>query len=67
MKRIKLPASLNSRESDSLKRADLQDELKALRQQLKTKRMNRIAQLEESIGIARSLGIIKPTAVNDGG
>ena len=49
------------RESDSLKRADLQDELKALRQQLRTKRMNRIAHLEESIGIARSLGIIKPT------
>lgn len=49
------------RESDSLKRADLQDELKALRQQLRTKRMNRIAQLDESIAIAKSLGISKPT------
>jgi len=49
------------READSLKRAELQDELKALRQQLRTKRMNRIAQLDESIAIAKSLGISKPT------
>lgn len=48
-------------EADSLKRADLQDELKALRQQLKTRRDNRITQLDESIRIAKSLGIIKPT------
>lgn len=49
------------RETDSLKRAELQDELKALRQELRAKRLNRIAQLEESIAIAKSLGITKPT------
>jgi len=48
-------------EADSLKRAELQDELKALRQQLKTRRDNRIAQLDEAIRIAKSLGITKPT------
>ncbi|WP_455926899.1 Wzz/FepE/Etk N-terminal domain-containing protein [Pseudomonas capeferrum] len=48
------------RESDSLRRAQLQDELKALRSQLKTLRSDRIAQLNEAIGIARSLGIQKP-------
>ncbi|SDH17609.1 LPS O-antigen chain length determinant protein, WzzB/FepE family [Pseudomonas benzenivorans] len=48
-------------EADSLKRAELQDELKALRQQLKTRRDNRIVQLDEAIHIARSLGIGKPT------
>ncbi|HUE91184.1 Wzz/FepE/Etk N-terminal domain-containing protein [Pseudomonas sp.] len=48
-------------EADSLKRAELQDELKALRQQLKTRRDNRITQLDESIRIAKSLGITKPT------
>ncbi|WP_372876896.1 Wzz/FepE/Etk N-terminal domain-containing protein [Pseudomonas sp.] len=48
-------------EADSLKRAQLQDELKALRQQLKTRRDNRIAQLDESIRIAKTLGIVKPT------
>ena len=48
-------------EADSLKRAELQDELKALRQQLKTRRNNRISQLDEAIRIAKSLGITKPT------
>lgn len=48
-------------EADNLKRAELQDELKALRQQLKTRRDNRITQLDESIRIAKSLGINKPT------
>ncbi|MEK8079585.1 Wzz/FepE/Etk N-terminal domain-containing protein [Pseudomonas sp. XK-1] len=48
-------------EADSLKRAELQDELKALRQQLKTRRDNRITQLDEAIRIAKSLGITKPT------
>lgn len=48
-------------EADSLKRAELQDELKALRQQLKTRRDNRISQLDEAIRIAKSLGITKPT------
>ncbi|WP_315852819.1 Wzz/FepE/Etk N-terminal domain-containing protein [Pseudomonas tumuqii] len=48
-------------EADSLKRAQLQDELKALRQQLKTHRDNRIVQLDEAARIAMALGIAKPT------
>lgn len=48
-------------EADSLKRAELQDELKALRQQLKTRRYNRITQLDEAIRIAKALGLNKPT------
>ncbi|KFX70327.1 chain-length determining protein [Pseudomonas taeanensis MS-3] len=48
-------------EADSLKRAELQDELKALRQQLKTRRDNRITQLDEAIRIAKALNISKPT------
>ncbi|RJG09231.1 chain-length determining protein [Pseudomonas cavernicola] len=48
-------------EADSLKRAELQDELKALRQQSKTHRDNHITQLEEAIRIAKALGISKPT------
>lgn len=48
-------------ESDKLKRAVLQDELKALRQQLRALRDNRIAQLDEAIRIAKSLGIVDPT------
>lgn len=48
-------------EADSLKRAQLQDELKALRQQLKARRNNRITQLDEAIRIAKALGIGKPT------
>jgi len=47
-------------EADSLRRAQLQDELKALRSQLKALRSDRIAQLSEAIGIAKSLGIQKP-------
>lgn len=49
------------REGDTLKRSQLQDELKALRAQLKTLRQDRIAQLNEAINIARSLGIKKPS------
>lgn len=49
------------REGDTLKRNQLQDELKALRAQLKTLRQDRIAQLNEAINIARSLGIKKPS------
>lgn len=49
------------REIDSVKRAQLQDELKALRIQLKALRNDRINQLKEAIGIAKSLGIQKPT------
>lgn len=48
-------------ETDSLRRAQLQDELKALRAQLKMLRADRIAQLTEAIGIAKSLGIVKPS------
>ena len=48
-------------EADNLKRAQLQDEVKALRQQLKTGRQDRVSQLDEAIGIARALGIRKPT------
>ena len=48
-------------EADSLKRAQLKDELEALRQQLKTRRDNRITQLDEAARIAKALGINKPT------
>ncbi|MFC6337422.1 chain-length determining protein [Pseudomonas sp. CCM 7891] len=48
-------------EADTIRRAQLQDELKAIRAQLKTRRVNRMAQLNEAIGIAGSLGIRKPT------
>ncbi|KTC19659.1 chain-length determining protein [Pseudomonas marginalis ICMP 9505] len=49
-------------EVDSLRRAQLTDELKALREQLKIQRADRIAQLNEAIGIAKSLGIEKPSS-----
>ena len=48
-------------EADNLKRAQLNDELKALRVQLKVRREDRIAQLDEAISIARSLGLKKPS------
>ena len=48
-------------ESDSVKRAKLEDELKALRVQLKMQRESRLAELDESINIARSLGLKKPS------
>ncbi|MGY2295875.1 Wzz/FepE/Etk N-terminal domain-containing protein [Pseudomonas yamanorum] len=48
-------------EVDVLRRSQLMDELKALREQLKAQRTYRVAQLDEAIGIARSLGIVKPT------
>lgn len=57
-KQAKIAALL---EADELKRAELQDELRALRQQLKTRRDDRIMQLNEAIRIAKSLGIAKPT------
>ena len=47
-------------EGDAVKRALLQDELKALRVQLKMAREARLAQLDEAIGVARSLGLKKP-------
>ncbi len=48
-------------ENDNLQRATLLDKLKALRGELRTKRNNRITQLDEAIAIAKSLGITKPT------
>jgi LPS O-antigen subunit length determinant protein (WzzB/FepE family) len=48
-------------EADDLKRATLQDELQALREEIKTQRMNRIETLSEAIEIAKALGIEKPT------
>lgn len=48
-------------EADRLKRATLEDELGALRLQLKMERTNRIAELSEAISIARSMGIKTPT------
>jgi LPS O-antigen subunit length determinant protein (WzzB/FepE family) len=71
---VKLDAAranyLNSKEAriaslqevDSLRRAKLTDELKALREQLKIQRADRISQLNEAIGIAKSLGIEKPSS-----
>ncbi|WP_137885838.1 Wzz/FepE/Etk N-terminal domain-containing protein [Pseudomonas sp. 2FE] len=51
----------NLLEQDALRRAQLQDELQALRAELKTRRENRIKRLDEAIQIAESLGIHKPT------
>lgn len=48
-------------EADGVQRSQLQDELVALRKQLKVGRRDRIAQLKEAIDIAQSLGIQKPT------
>lgn len=48
-------------EKDQLKKEVLQDELKALRQQLQSRRQNRIKQLDEAIAIAKKLGIVTPT------
>lgn len=48
-------------EADAIKRAQLNDELKALRVQLKLRREARLAELEEAIGVARSLGLKKPS------
>ena len=48
-------------EADTLQKARLEDELKALRLQLKMERESRIQQLNEAISIAKSLGITRPT------
>lgn len=47
-------------EEEQLKRAELEDELHSLRENLAVKRASRILQLEESIRIAKSAGILKP-------
>lgn len=48
-------------EADAIKRAQLNDELKALRVQLKLRREARLAELDEAISVARSLGLKKPS------
>ena len=48
-------------EADRVKRARLQDELVALRLQMKMERDDRLAELNEAISIAKSLGIKSPT------
>lgn len=48
-------------EDDAIKRAQLDDELKALRVQLKLQRHARLAELDEAISIASSLGLRKPS------
>ncbi len=48
-------------EGDAIKRAQLNDELKALQVQLKLKRQARLAELDEAISIARSLGLRRPS------
>ena len=48
-------------EDDQLKRAQLRDELGALRLQMKMERANRLAELAEAITIAKSMGIKTPT------
>lgn len=48
-------------EADNLKRVMLQDELGALRVQLKIRREDRILQLNEAIAIARSLKLKRPS------
>lgn len=48
-------------EESALKRALLKDELAALREELKTRRTNRIQELSEAISIAESLEIRTPT------
>jgi len=44
-------------EDDAIKRAQLNDELQALQMQLKLKRQARLAELEQALFIARSLGL----------
>lgn len=48
-------------EADAIRRAQLNDELKALRVELRLRREARLAELGEAIGIARTLGLKKPS------
>ncbi|MBV6661196.1 chain-length determining protein [Pseudomonas yamanorum] len=48
-------------EADNIKRAQLNDELLALRAQLRVERSNRVVELNEAISVARRLGIKKPS------
>ena len=49
-------------EEDKIRRARLQDELTALRLQMKMERTARLAELAEAISIAKAIGIRQPTA-----
>lgn len=49
-------------EESRLRQLELQDELKALQQSLRTIRENRIKTLDEAIVVAKTLGITKPTS-----
>ncbi|TGV05819.1 chain-length determining protein [Alcaligenaceae bacterium 429] len=53
----------NLKELDTLKRQQLEDELVALRLELKIRRQNRLAVLNEAIEIAQKLGIENPTTL----
>lgn len=53
----------NLKELDTLKRQQLEDELVALRLELKIQRQNRLAALNEAIEIAQKLGIENPTTL----
>ena len=53
----------NLKELDTLKRQQLEDELVALRLELKIQRQNRLAALSEAIEIAQKLGIENPTTL----
>ncbi|WP_339428236.1 MULTISPECIES: Wzz/FepE/Etk N-terminal domain-containing protein [unclassified Pseudomonas] len=48
-------------EADKVERAQLQDELSALRLQMQAQRTSRLAELAEAISIAKSIGIKLPT------
>lgn len=48
-------------EGDTIKRAQLQDELAALRTEAELVRTHRLAELDEAIAIAKSVGIKSPT------
>jgi LPS O-antigen subunit length determinant protein (WzzB/FepE family) len=48
-------------EADKVRRGRLQDELSALRLQMKMERSSRLVQLAEAISIAKSIGIERPT------
>lgn len=52
------------REQDTLKQGELEDELTALRLELKNQRLNRLEKLNEAIYIATELGIKNPTTLN---
>lgn len=52
------------REQDELKQRELEDELTALRLELRNQRLNRLEKLNEAIYIATELGITNPTTLS---